>query len=83
MKINDRLRAAREAAGYASASDAAKRFEWPIPTYLSHENDSRGLRLDVIERYAAAFGVNKSWLAFGFEPMNADAQRAETCERVQ
>lgn len=63
--ISDRLRAAREQAGFEKATDAARRFGWPEPTYLSHENGSRGLRAGVVERYAKAFKVSPEWLQFG------------------
>ena len=60
-----RLRLAREAAGYASAGDAAKAFGWAYPTYAAHENGSRGVRPDLIRRYARAFKVSALWLLDG------------------
>lgn len=64
---SDRLVIARTNAGYASASEAAARFNWPAPTYLSHENGTRGLRLEVAKKYARAFGVSATWLLTGEE----------------
>lgn len=63
--VATRLRLAREAAGFSTASEAAERFGWNYPTYAGHENGSRGLRMDVIRRYALAFRVEPSWLIDG------------------
>ena len=65
MTIHERLRSARQDAGYASAAAAAKAFGWPIGTYSCHENGSRGIKLDVMERYARAFEVDPLWLLHG------------------
>ena len=65
MTIHERLRTARRDAGFASAAAAAKAFGWPIGTYSCHENGSRGIKLDVAERYARAFGVDPVWLLRG------------------
>lgn len=67
-----RLRHAREAAGYATAGDAAKAFGWPYPTYAAHENGSRGLKPDLIRRYAKAFRVSAHWLLDGAGDMRAN-----------
>lgn len=71
--IATRLRLAREAAGFSTAADAADRFGWNYATYAGHENGSRGLRTDVIRRYAAAFHVEASWLIDG----SGGARRSE------
>jgi transcriptional regulator with XRE-family HTH domain len=62
---HERLKQARERAGFLHASDAAKRFGWAAPTYSSHENGYRGMTPDAIERYAAAFRVPVEWLMSG------------------
>ena len=67
MTIHERLKAARRKAGYASAAAAAKAFGWPVGTYSCHENGSRGIKLDVVERYARAFEVDLVWLLHGGE----------------
>ncbi len=67
---HQRLRRAREQAGYARASDAARAMGVEEPTYLGHENGSRGLSR-VAPRYARFFGVSLDWLIDGrgaFEP---------------
>lgn len=65
--IAARLKLAREAAGYEEATQAAIRHGWKVPTYLGHENGSRGQK-NAIPDYAAAFRVTPGWLAFGEEP---------------
>lgn len=67
-----RLRIAREAAGFTTAAEAAERFGWNYPTYAGHENGSRGMRLTVVQRYAAAFRVAAVWLLEG----SADTDRS-------
>ena len=59
-----RLRFAREQAGYASASDAARAMGVEEPTYLGHENGSRGLSR-AGQRYAKFFRVSLDWLLAG------------------
>ena len=60
-----RLRAAREAAGFKSASDAAQRFRWRASTYMAHENGQNGIRTEPALAYARAFGVDPGWLMTG------------------
>jgi len=64
----DRLRRARTAAGFATAAEAAARFGWNENTYKSHENGTRNLKPDVVERYASALGVTPAWIQFGASP---------------
>jgi phage repressor protein C with HTH and peptisase S24 domain len=60
-----RLRTARKAAGYPDATAAARAFGWTIPTYLAHENGTRGFGIERGQRYASAFKVHASWLLTG------------------
>ena len=62
---SERLKAARVAAGFASAGEAAERLGIPYPTYSAHENGSRGYRAGAAERYARAFGTTAEYLLFG------------------
>ena len=62
---SDRLQTARRAAGYADATAAARAFNWNKNTYRSHENNIRGLKPNVAERYAKAFRVAVGWLLTG------------------
>jgi len=60
-----RLRLAREAAGFKSASDAIARFRFRASTYMAHENGQNGIRLEPALAYAKAFGVEPGWLMTG------------------
>jgi phage repressor protein C with HTH and peptisase S24 domain len=61
---HQRLRFAREQAGFARASDAARAMGIGEPTYLGHENGSRGLSR-AAGRYARFFQVSLDWLIAG------------------
>jgi hypothetical protein len=65
MTAADRLRAAREAAGYRSARLAAAAMGIGYSTYLGHENGQNGFTADQAEVYAKAFGVTGAHLMFG------------------
>src|SRR5690606_19234728 len=62
---HERLQEVREKAGFRSAMEAAQHFGWGYSTYASHENGSRGMRLDAARKYARAFGVAVGWLLTG------------------
>ena len=59
-----RLRLARSAK-YESATAAAAAMGVPEPTYMGHENGSRGFKLKSAERYARFFRVDLNWLLTG------------------
>lgn len=61
----ERLRQAREAAGFETAADAARAFGWNTNTYKSHENGVRGMSKKAAYKYAGAFGVGAGWLLIG------------------
>src|SRR5436305_10305970 len=63
--IGDRLKRAREQAGFQEATEAARAYGWPVPTYLSHENGTRGVPLKKLALYASAFKVAVEWLITG------------------
>lgn len=64
MDKKDRLKWARENAGYATASDAAKAMGMPPPTYLHYENGTNGF-LRHAEKFARFYRVNVEWLMTG------------------
>jgi transcriptional regulator with XRE-family HTH domain len=72
LKLAERLREARVAAGYAHATDAVNAFGWKKSTYFSNENGHRGIALDTIARYASAFRVPAGWLAYGLGPIRTE-----------
>lgn len=68
MEKHERLKAAREAAGFTSATAAARSLSVAAPTYLGHENGSRDFDDAAAELYARRLGVRTAWLTFGEEP---------------
>lgn len=67
-EVSDRLRQARIAAGYESATAAAQAMNVPAPTYSAHENGSRGITTNASRKYAKHFKVDPAWLLYGYEP---------------
>lgn len=61
---HERLQYARALGGYDDATEAADAMGVPRPTYLAHENGSRGFKARA-ERYARFFRVSFEWLATG------------------
>jgi SOS-response transcriptional repressor LexA len=57
-----RLRAARQATGFETASAAADAFGWNRNTYASNENGNAPFSYRRAKEYAAAFGVRPEWL---------------------
>jgi SOS-response transcriptional repressor LexA len=65
MEKHERLRRAREQAGYKSAAEAARAMNMAIPTLTSHENSSRSFDEQDAIRYARFFHTSPEWLLFG------------------
>lgn len=61
----ERLKAAREAAGYATAKQAAEAMGIPAPTYIQHESGVRGVPATRAERYARFFRTTPEFLLYG------------------
>lgn len=78
-KFAQRLKEAREKAGYRSAREAAETLQWTYSTYASHENGGRMPKPDLIKKYARAFSVGAGWLITG-EPKSA--QPIEPREKI-
>ncbi|MFI4965801.1 MAG: helix-turn-helix transcriptional regulator, partial [Caulobacterales bacterium] len=57
-----RLRQARLAKGFETASAAADAFGWNRNTYGSNENGNAPFSYRRAKEYAAAFGVRPEWL---------------------
>ena len=64
-EIGNRLKAARKAAGFLSAIDAAAALDINYRTYIGHENGNRGISRNALELYAKRFGVTTDWLLSG------------------
>lgn len=79
--LSERLKASREAAGYKSASEAARALSVPIGTYTNHENGGRGFKLAAAQTYARRYRVNLQWLLTGTgqrERIARDLKETET-----
>lgn len=59
---SERLKAARKKAGFDTAADAARTFEWTESAYRHHENGTRPFGLDAAKKYGRAFRVKPGWL---------------------
>jgi len=71
---------ARREAGYATASAAAEALGTSIPTYLGHENGSRGFKRDSADQYARKFNVSMEWLLTGKGPKERRSTRPDPVE---
>ena len=65
MTAAQRLRSARQAAGYSSASKAAAAIGVGLSTYTAHENGQNAFTVEQAESYARSFNVSPAWLFFG------------------
>lgn len=63
--VADRLKWARKKAGFDTPTEAARAHEWPVSTYLGHENGDRIPSREAAKRYARAFRVRWDWLLEG------------------
>lgn len=62
---NQRLRKAREKAGFSTAKEAALAMGVPVSTYIGHENGHRGFPAARVPQYAKKFKVTEEWLLYG------------------
>ncbi|HET9159149.1 MAG TPA: S24 family peptidase [Caulobacteraceae bacterium] len=82
-EVADRLRRAREAAGYDTAKAAADAIGIPAATFTQHENGTRGLPAGKARLYAHAFAVTPEWLLYGRgEAAAADHETVIPARRV-
>ena len=65
MELNERLTAARVAAGYTTAAEAATALGVNYQTYAGHENGNSGFRAPTGAKYARKFKVRFDWLMTG------------------
>jgi transcriptional regulator with XRE-family HTH domain len=71
-----RLQWARRQHGkYASATEAARAFGWPVSTYLGHENGDRNPSREAAKRYARAYRMRWEWILEGEGAARAGDQR--------
>lgn len=67
----DRLRRAREAAGYQTAKEFSDALGIAEGTYRHHDNGNRGFKLRSAQKYARKLGVDPYWLLTGRLPKGA------------
>lgn len=68
-ETGDRLRAARQKAGFRSARAAALKFHWNPSTYASHENGQTDpVPTDAAFEYAQAFKTSPFLILYGIGP---------------
>jgi DNA-binding XRE family transcriptional regulator len=71
--MSDRLKSAREGAGFGSARKAAEAFGWKVSTYSAHENGQNKYAGNTARKYAKAFKTRASWLLVGDEPIKTES----------
>jgi SOS-response transcriptional repressor LexA len=82
-EMHDRLKAAREAAGFATAAEAARAMNIPEGRYAHHENGTRKMKYDVAERYAEKFKTTAEWLIGGKQRAAAGGGPKQTRDVVR
>lgn len=69
-----RLSSARIAAGFTSASQAARAARIAVSTYIHYENGTRSISPNIARRCAKAFDTSASLILFGTVDAGADEQ---------
>lgn len=64
-EMHERLTAARKEAGYQTTRAAAAALGVKEPTYVQHENGTRGFKRESADSYARKFHVSLEWLLTG------------------
>ncbi|WP_421983398.1 LexA family transcriptional regulator [Roseibium sp.] len=77
-----RLKAAREAAGFSSAAEAARYMGVNQVTYTSHENGAREYDREAAITYAKYFKVTPEWLVFGVGESSDDSSSVAAIKEI-
>ena len=80
--MNERLRNARIAAGFASATDAITYCQWRGSTYRAHENGQNNFDVRTAAEYAKAYGVSAAWLLLGEDQSVAHLNKKQTLSQT-
>lgn len=72
-EIADRLKQARIKAGYKTAKEFVEQHQLSASAYGHHENGTRGIRPDVVNKYSALLNINPGWLFSGQSFRDASA----------
>ena len=81
-EIGNRLKAARKAAGFLSATEAATALGMNYRTYAGHENGNRGISRNTLELYAKRFGVTTDWLLSGRKDAVGNRYKRKIAEKL-
>ncbi|HEX7881678.1 MAG TPA: helix-turn-helix transcriptional regulator [Afipia sp.] len=81
-EMHQRLADARLKAGFPEASDAARALGVKVPTYLAHENGSRGFKRSSAELYARRYHVSLEWLLTNRGPRESQPTRGQDQEHA-
>ncbi|MBI0162203.1 helix-turn-helix domain-containing protein [Bartonella sp. M0283] len=81
-EIGNRLKAARKAAGFSSATEAATALGMNYRTYAGHENGNRGISRNTLELYAKRFGVTTDWLLSGRKDAVGNSYKRKIDEKL-
>ncbi|OLY45863.1 Phage repressor protein C [Bartonella apis] len=81
-EIGNRLKAARKAAGFSSATEAAVNLDINYRTYIGHENGNRGISRNALELYAKRFDVTTDWLLSGRKDALAGLYKRKIDEKL-
>jgi hypothetical protein len=65
QKVANRLKVARESAGYTSAQDFCKTHNLPLEQYIRHENGDSIIRASQAMQYAKLLNTTLQWLMLG------------------
>jgi hypothetical protein len=80
-EMNNRLREARIAAEFATATDAIEYCGWRGSTYRAHENGQNNFNVEYATLYAKAYGVSAAWLLIG-EENNGELKKKEKNKKI-
>jgi DNA-binding XRE family transcriptional regulator len=84
---NERLKEARQRAGFDTAVDAARALGIAQSTYIAHENGNRGFPAKRAPIYARKFKVSEEWLLYGkgeaADPLPSEDEIAEILGDIQ
>ena len=73
IEIGRRLRSAREEAGFATATEAARTLRLHKQNVQDHEAGRRGITVAQLDFYAKKYNVNFEWLGTGRGPVREEA----------
>ena len=79
--VGQRLRLARQTAGFKTARAFAQRHAIAQSTYSQYETGKRRFSVDVLVQFSECLNINPNWLLFGklpmFNPIDEDRQIQE------